>query len=145
MAVRPRLPRGPLDGVVSVAAFVLVGPKLSVGRVSPSDILHDDGVAARNGARKRRRLLERRALAVRRPVDKCREAASRGSQNVRSQAHAVAHRNRHVVFVNRRGRRLRRDRRDGRQREGQPRDPGYRQPSHAHRFPASAASPRHCS
>ena len=46
VAVGPGLLRGPLDGVVAVAAFVLIGREIAVGSVAAADVLDDDGVTA---------------------------------------------------------------------------------------------------
>jgi len=53
VAVGPGLLRGPLDGVEAVATFGLVGGELSIGSVTSSDILENDGVTPGYGLFKR--------------------------------------------------------------------------------------------
>src|ERR1700693_1500091 len=91
-AARPRLARGPLDGVKTVAPFVAVGVELTVRVVAPAHILDDDGVAARDGPRECLVSLLRAVFAVRRAVNEhgITRLTSR-PQDVRAKDDSVAH------------------------------------------------------
>ena len=85
-AVRPGLPRRPLDGVVAVAAFVLIRTELAVGSVASANILHHDRVSVLDRMPKRGVLLQRRFFAVRRAVDQHRETRPRRAAAARQRA-----------------------------------------------------------
>ena len=89
-AVRPRLARGPFDGVVAVAALLRVGLELAVGAIAAAHVLNDDRVAA--GARGLADESAVRSAVVGRAVDQGRKPSLRGTPYVGAQHDAVAHR-----------------------------------------------------
>ena len=85
-AVRPGLPRGPLDGVEAIAAFILIRTELAVGSIASTNVLHHDCISALDRMLESGVLLERRFFAVRGAINQHgKRARVARPQNVRAQ------------------------------------------------------------
>ncbi len=94
VAVRPRLPRDPVDRVVAVGDLVDERDRLALRAESPAHVLRDEGVAARDEMRGQERDPAVAAvLVVRQAHEHGRERPGAvGEVHVGGQVHAVAHR-----------------------------------------------------
>ena len=85
-AVRPGLARCPLDGVVAVAAFVLIRTELAAGGVPPANILHHDCISVLDRMTERGVLLQCRFFAVRSAIYQHWKSARRRADAARRRA-----------------------------------------------------------
>ena len=96
-AVRIRERGGPLDGVVTVIAFVLEGIPFAFGSEAAADVLNDDDVAKRRGPHAE--LGFAGAFVVRRALEEDRElTVGFGAVDVGAESDAVARFHGDVVF-----------------------------------------------
>ena len=98
IAVRPGLPRRPLNRVVAVIPLILIRQKLAVRRIAPAHILNHNRISSNRQLLKRAPLLWRILFPVGSPVHQGRESPFRtGKPYIGAQNYAIPHRHGHIL------------------------------------------------